>query len=380
MSREIERLARENLQELESDPEPFSAGRLRLHPLTELIAAGGEKIVVTAVASTSRERGLVIKVPHQLLTHSLLEKDEGKNPEGQVSLDRLARKMGERFDMLQKTFGAHVAKERFRVGDVPVSAKVANDFFRSAGDTRTATKTLYVPTVLTVQERVPEEIMHESQDFGCRYMELRAGIEEYSLLNEMLLDESRAFEEKLFDSTIKPETCALLNAAEENELLRRTLIEFAQTAIRFTNQTGELLDLVGSRNVIMFQQDGQWDYRLLDVLAGDQGYENELRKFFAENGVLSARTLNAINYARTMHGIALTLGLPNRLNFVHEVIGDASWKSRSDDLWRDLRAELARNGVLPKVVVDDGNQMTAPDEIATMPDSVMESVADGSTA
>ncbi|PIX61903.1 hypothetical protein CO057_02130 [Candidatus Uhrbacteria bacterium CG_4_9_14_0_2_um_filter_41_50] len=344
---DIESMARKSLEGMIESDSLFTEGHYALHPLTKLIAAGGERIVLNSVARGGRERDIVVKVPYHLLKRSVTHTES--EIDWALYLEKIARESRERLEILKSYFGSHVAKEKLLVGEVPISQEVANEIFQTARGASAAVTVghIYPKSVISVQERIPAEVLSDSDDFGYNYIEKRFDKDAYRRANQMLLDESIPFDQDFFASTIKRNTKELLEVALIDEELRNLLSEFVRTAINFTNQTQELLDLAGKHNAVFWKEDKNWNYKLFDVMAGSQSskFLGELDAFVESDGVAELDAMNAINYARTMHGMARALGIKERLSFVGFLSKKKTWSEMSDDLHLDTKRALARRGV-----------------------------------
>jgi hypothetical protein len=131
-----------------------------------------------------------------------------------------------------------------------------------------------------------------------------------------------------------------------------------------------MLDLAGNDNLIINKRDGKWSYRLLDALypGGSDTIEQTQGVFrsLAEGKPLSHQDqiclLNAVNYARTINGLAMLLNIPERITIVPEDIGDApidflraitsnEWETREGGDQTDVILEVQ------KTLADGRNQV-----------------------
>lgn len=327
-----------------------------LDPNTSFLTSGGEHLVFT-VDAENRQRGVIVKVNHGFLLESLRAQFTGKSIVG--FLDRFAKKLSERQQALEDIFGNHALKEYIEVRDVPISAEIANKLFAELGVEHSVTETVFVQTIVRVQERVLAETLEASKSIRGAYVERYCDSENYRRLQAMLFDGTEEFNQEFFSAFVKDDTVELLRFTKKDVQLKELLKDFVRRAIEFTKKKGDSLDLIGSKNVIVFKnQDDLWDYRLVDPIAGDdwQSGKNQLQKMFFIGEVrFGAGALNSLNYARTINGMAIWLGLYDRIDLSDFHRQDQSFAQASEVILDALRNLLQAKG--RAVTPDDKKQL-----------------------
>lgn len=118
----------------------------------------------------------------------------------------------------------------------------------------------------------------------------------------------------------------LVSKINADDGFKQKLISFVENAITFSNSTGEILDTAGKDNIILFPEENTWDYLLIDALSmHNEPVLEHARKILisADKQVeISDRDklflLKALNYTRTINGLAIILGLNTQINIVTE--------------------------------------------------------------
>ncbi len=119
----------------------------------------------------------------------------------------------------------------------------------------------------------------------------------------------------------------LLEKAGENPQLKAALLELLEKIILFTAETGEILDIAGQDNIILYLEEERWSFVLVDAqYPGNAKMMNSLKIILEkllygieiedlEKNVL----LNSLNFIRTVNGMAEQLGSKARIHVSPDV-------------------------------------------------------------
>ncbi len=115
----------------------------------------------------------------------------------------------------------------------------------------------------------------------------------------------------------------LLNATRRDAGLRNVMREFVERAIAYSNDTGEIVDILGEGdNVVLRREADGWTVRMLDPLHPCEKPLVNLRfalTMLSESGphddvrTYAITAINGLNYVRTMNGLARVLNIQKRL-------------------------------------------------------------------
>ncbi len=293
----------------------------------KFLAKGGQQIVyeipehpnvVAKVAVGPLKEIINWNIAHDKPADSLSEEVVGRSQE-------LLKRETDKYWQLKKYFGGeHVPNQRQYLIEVPVSPLILNQIY--ANNPPVSVDKAW--SVMTVQERVAELGEPSKVALVGGYAEdtelpieanVYRRVTEHLVFNknpeEVLSRED--FVSLQWGSDIKK----LLEKADEDEHFKAVLQELIEKAISYTNDTGEILDLAGDDNVILFQKDDVWSYTLVDAQ-----YQGPLKMLSSlkinlekmangmdidEEGVNIV--LNAFNYLRTVNGLAEQLGSRKRI-------------------------------------------------------------------
>lgn len=274
------------------------------HPLLEkypaaYLARGAEHFVYEIEkADKSGARNVVVKahVSSAKLLHEY-EEDHGNGPEippdTRATFERLIDADREKFEIFRKYFGAkHILAQRKFLMNVPISEGISREIFPHEETPAEATWTM-----VTVQQRAKEL----GEEYLGHHFDLRSR------------DRS---------------TRRLLELSTRDEGLRENLKDFVERATRYTNEEGEILDLVGANNVIFaYRQavDGTrvWNYRIVDGFSVRPKTSRVKQAGLALAGYVETGKIGqpsaahdaslSLEYAGTMNALAEALGLPDRI-------------------------------------------------------------------
>lgn len=311
------------------------------HYQPELLGEGGEHAVFVMAPNLS-DRKTVVKL-HRFTTMLTLRRNlERGTPldyltdDERVILDKRLEAVRASIRRFRLYFGDAALAERVSVAKVPVTQALLRTLTspRDSGLLELPKGTSETLAVLAVQERAPEEAFgKDSFDLRTRYLEQdRKSEPMYKTYNGACLDhpETPACADVL---PLLTRDHAVFAAAERDPELRNVLGEFFSNAIRFTQETGDTLDLIGKDNVRCYKdKDGSWRMVLIDArfVSGFFKTAREAIVALQHGEKLShgqnVAVLNAINYVRFVNAAAATLGIPDRLRLSDEPLADITSK------------------------------------------------------
>ncbi len=280
------------------------------HPLLEkypaaYLARGAEHFVYEIEkADKSETRDIVVKahVASAKLLHEY-EEDHGNGPElpadTRATFERLIDADREKFEKFRTYFGSkHVLAQRKFLMNVPISEGISREIFPHED---TPVETTW--TLVTVQQRAKEL----GEEYLGHHFDLRS--------------RDRG-------------TQRLLELSSRDEGLRESLADFVAKAIRYTNEEGEILDLVGANNVVFAYRQAEdgtriWNYRIVDGFSVRPKTSRIKQAGLALAGYADTGKIGqpaaahdaslSLEYAGTMNTLAEALGLPDRVTAFEEV-------------------------------------------------------------
>lgn len=318
------------------------------HPLVEefspaIIGEGGVHAVFDFPKKKEAEgrRNVLAKV-HRPLLFSNLERNltaglplDTLSPQQKTAIERRLLRDREAFKVLKKYFGGAVLGQRERLQKVPVSNEVLARLASSRETPLTIPPDVHEAwTTVVFQERAPPEALGErSLALQDVYLEKNKLLDDelYQTINARLLDgqlPERVYGLAAFSRALD----VLLERAAEDEDLKAALRSFADTCIRYTEDTGEILDLVGPDNARIYQDsESQWKTILLDALSPGQEWIRAREAIRAMQRGLDARgesvtMANALNYARFVNALEIGVGGKERLRLSDQPIAPLSRK------------------------------------------------------
>lgn len=262
----------------------------------------------------------------------------------------------EQISALRSHFGkAHTLPERRFFMKVPVTPELLagiyeEDIYRHRSVPPGAETLEEVWSTVVVQGRAEILARNDadtaSLNFGS-FVEERKGeksldSESLSELNKALIfnapGEDSTQREKLFleiqDGTPDHRLSEILEKAKGDAELHETLEKFVKASITYAEETGNILALAGQDNVLFYKDDGKWTYLLVDVLpvhaeamyalskevlhAAATGRPVWQHKSDVETTYEKQLLMKTLNFVRMINGLAMELGIPNRLNLVSE--------------------------------------------------------------
>jgi hypothetical protein len=302
----------------------------------KFLAKGGEHIiyeipehpnVVVKVRTASLKKMLEWNVEHGQPLDSLPAEIEPRARE-------YLKEEAERYQQLKKYFGPdHVPSQREFLIKVPITEKILGELY----DGNPPATTNEVWSIVMVQKRV--DALSDPDRLA-----IVAGYAEHGEVPEDLY--KQATDHLIFSqsSDQEMETAQFLQVQSHNDLrnllekagsdenLKNDLKDLVERMVAYTQETGEIFDLAGQDNIILFQKDGEWSYSLVDTRY--PGESKTVEKARATLSKLSEGNeldeheknilLNTFNFVRTINGLAEQVGVEKRINIVPEGIAQGN--------------------------------------------------------
>lgn len=249
---------------------------------------------------------------------------------------QLAAREGLRLAQLGNYFGKeHIPSTKRFVLDIPMSDQLVQEL--RLGQTYDKLPD-HVAALVSMQKRldIPEESSTKMGLIGD-YPEKR-GVDSNIIgrANDALLygvETDLTTDEFL---TLYPMLTERISKIEADPKLKKSLGDFVQRAIRYTNETGDGLDLIGGDNVYFTKsEDGSWDFQMPDAISMRAKLVEDASRRIEEIAVgreprISDPNviLNAVNYVRVINWLAQQLGVEDRI----DMFGPQTKKTRPDIL------------------------------------------------
>ncbi len=233
-----------------------------------------------------------------------------------------------RYQQLKKYFGAdHVPSQKEFLAQIPITENILNALYE--GNPPATTNEVW--SVVMVQKRV--EALNDPNRLA-----IVAGYAENSEVSEDLYrqatehfvlgknPEEKIEKDKFLEIQSHNDLKALLEKSEGDENLRESLKELIEKIITYTEETGEIFDLAGQDNIVLFQKNGKWTYSLVDTrYPGESKMVEKVKIALLKLSVGSEVDeheknvlLNIFNFVRTVNGLAEQMGARKRINIVPE--------------------------------------------------------------
>jgi len=369
-----------NLQDSESPLDVSSITQEQIEKYDPKVAGyGGENIVYTLHGHPD----VVVKAEMDPLLAQIEgpDSDMDENADNQiVRLQKSLAKENASYNELRTYFGnEHVPTTRRYVLNVPVSKDTLSAIYkakrRSVPDVEVKTNEL--PTIVAIQENVP-------QITGDKSLDVRGGFAELRKPADMLPNTEsykKAYETATQDLVCNPESGAafdldqfliihpdlrpLIAQADTNPLLKEPLEDFVKKGMKYSKETGNGLDLAGKKNILFFEKpDQSWNYKLVDalsphsekVLQRAEGLMEKVAKEPLVDGEPFALT-GAVNYVRIMNGLAKYLDIDEHLEMPHgqDITSDKLWNTLYEGKPREKQKESEKSlPALSDVLVAQG--------------------------
>lgn len=296
------------------------------HYRPELLGEGGEHAVFT-VAPNLGDRKTVVKVHRETVLNAIrINTHRGTplqhlNEQERVIVRKRIDVLRASIRRLKRYFGNAVLQERPTFITVPVTSELLKAIEPShAQDVVVPPGISEVPALVVVQERAPEEAFGPSS-FQVKnfYLERKSPkADRYEAYNRACVDHPEQNEcarlLPLFSDDIE-----IFHAADRDPRLRAALSDFIARTIRFTDETGDMLDFIGQNNIRCYKKDGEWHVVMIDArttpgyFAKAKESIRALQGGYPITGGETSALLNALNYTRFVNAAAGHLGIPDRL-------------------------------------------------------------------
>lgn len=252
---------------------------------------------------------------------------DGMDPEFIPEIQEHLQNHRARMQRLTEYFGAaHVPRMREHLMRVPMTDAIIRSIH--LGEPPAAAKGMREAWgIVRVQRRAPELADPTCASVVSGYAEQQPQEpDQYARVTRSFVDGDASAVCSVEDAHVlvsAPMRELLVRAANDG-VLRETLRDFVERTIRYTAETGEMLDLAGFGNVTVFQTDAGWSYRLVDALyPSARKTMDRVREAItkAAQGVPLDENetiiiLNAVNFARTMNILAREVGVVDRIDIV----------------------------------------------------------------
>lgn len=309
------------------------------HPIVQkyqpkFLARGGEHVIYDIPGHPD----IVVKVETETMRKIQSNNVEkglplgGMDPELLPHVTEFMQTYKERQRMLVEHFGReHTLSVRQALMKVPVTEQLLTALHDGVppvgtGDIKEAW------AIVRVQKRAQECVDPTHVTVMSGYAENRhTDPDAYKHVTDALVecDPDAKFTDEEYRSLLYKPMPELLDTLAQDPALAATLKDFVERTIEYAKATGEMLDLAGRDNVTVFKKDDSWNYRLVDALYPGDGTQTldaasaAITK--AANGEVlhdgeMSVILNAINFARTINGLALKLGVRQRITLVPEEV------------------------------------------------------------
>jgi hypothetical protein len=258
---------------------------------------------------------------------SVLESEAREKYEDEI------KKKNEEIRQLRSSFGKeHTLKERRYLMKVPVSHELLkeifyNDYFaRVLPDSAKNINEVWTHVVVQEFTKISNDPNRLSLTYGHFLENGDVDPELYKRVTSVLVDPlSIEFKERDFldlqDCSRNKSLSNLITMAETDNQLREQLELFVKNAIEYAERTGQILALAGEDNVLFSQENGVWDFLLVDALPNSpepifqiiKGLSEKISKNINLTSDDKEYLKRGINFVRIINGIARSLGLQDQL-------------------------------------------------------------------
>ena len=269
---------------------------------------------------------------------------DGLTELSQFSAERALKHTKARNVLLQKHFGrSRMLPSRQSLERVPVNEEVLREAY--GGKVPDAVKGATEAWTVVTMQRKAKELSGPHLDIAPNYAEKYGAKhpESYQRATDALVElrEDVELSDEDVEKVFAPAFADLLQRAEKSPALKEMLKDFVERAIAYTNDTGDILDIAGSNNIVISEKNGKLRYRLLDVhLAADNiaNWAKDALTRHAKDGAKPSMfeqgaVLNALSYTRGVNMLARRTGSKARLDIVPpEAKGKVDYKAFTAEL------------------------------------------------
>jgi hypothetical protein len=185
---------------------------------------------------------------------------------------------------------------------------------------------------MATQLAVPQILAHKNSTycFSTQYCEIECEDSSQEFLNaytqmsdSLLTDTTIPCEmDTFFTEQISDDVRNLLDESQKNPQCKEMLKDFVQRCIRMFRETGEIVDTIGNNNIIFFRENGEWKYKLVDPLLpletakAMKNAQTIVQSYidYGLTGETCCLLLNLFNFARSINGMAVLLGIEERVH------------------------------------------------------------------
>ena len=298
------------------------------HYQPQYLAKGGEHIVY----KVPNHPEVVVKVIVETVKKIFKYNIENKLPADSLSSglksisQEYIKKEANRFKQLENYFGKdHVLQQRKQLSRLPVNERILMQLFKSHPPANI--KEVYGVTM--VQTMAPEASDERRIEITSGYWEKSdVDADIYREITNPLLIGQDIDSHRLESVALSAPLQKVLEKVKADPVFSEQLTQFIKQCIIYTQETGEILDLVGNDNVIFSDQSGEWNYKLIDALypKTDQmlgRIQAVIRKLSLKELITpedNNHLLNGVNYIRFINGLASYLDINEKIRVVPEDI------------------------------------------------------------
>ncbi len=309
------------------------------HYKPKYLARGGDHLVY----EVDNHPDVIIKASTFIIKDILCDNEKYKLPLDTFSGD-LKKELEDEISQkniqirqLRKYFGnGHTLSERRYLTKVPITKEILDEIFKNDWKKRVTPegsedlKEVWSAVIVQQRAEAINDPNHLGLYFGTFLEERGFDLSEYQTLNKLLIQNDIQFEGdiNLFLSLQdNPKTHALKDVLEktsEDNELKDKLVELINKIILYANETGNILALAGEDNLILYPENNDWNYLLLDVLpihnepvfSCSKEIISKLLKGEKISDHEKTLLMKSLNFTRTINGLALSLKIPERLNLI----------------------------------------------------------------
>lgn len=319
----------------------------------EFIGEGGENAVFVVPGMVEDER--IVKVNRRSVVDALRLNLERGRPLNYITDDErreVRRRREGAYDALarmRKYFGDAVLSERVTIRQIPVSNEIL-DVVMPGKSPKLPEGTYETLAMVSLQKKAPDAafVQGSSFNFHNRYIEKPSkknpvSPEQYEAINRACIDNPDLTECGRMLQFLTRDM-SLFEQAEKDKKLHRALGEFIKRAMRFSEETGDMLDCIGDDNIRFYLENGEWKQVIIDgrTTPGNYTMLKGAMDKLARNQSLEPRELsamlNGLAYVRFLNAAAAHLGIAERLK-----VSTARIARMSPKLLDTLRTHLTKS-------------------------------------
>ncbi len=304
----------------------------------EYVGKGGENVVY----ALPDHPNIVVKAEVEPLKRQIEVAEKEGRPVTNKITDQQREELNEQlaaentnYNELRTYFGDdHVPQTSKSMLKVPVSKDTLEAVYGTGGppmpNFTLAANEMW--TIVAIQEKVPQIADDKSLDVRGGFAERRHPADEegykqaYETATQDLVrnPDSTSFDLDQF-LVIHPDLRTTLEKADTNPQLKNSLKDFVQKAMDYSKQTGKGLDLAGAKNILFFENpDNSWNYKLVDALSpyAEESFKRtkdimgKVIRHEPLDGDEQFLLTSAVNYQRTVNGLAKHLGIDEHLDMI----------------------------------------------------------------